>query len=54
MATEQMMMRMMVMIIIMSRVRMVLSVSADDAEDVRFGRQFVANFKQFDILSCES
>ena len=54
MATEQMMMRMKVMIIIMLRVRMVLSVAADDAEDVRFGRQFVANSQQFDTLSCES
>ena len=59
MATEQMMMmmmmmRMMVVIIIMLRVRMVLSVAADDAEDVRFGRQFGANSQQFDTLSCES
>lgn len=53
MATEQMMMRMMVMIIIMLRVRIVLSVAADDAEDVRFGRQLVANSQQFDTLSWQ-
>ena len=51
MATEQMMMRMMVMVMIMMRRRIVLSVAADDAEDVRFGRQLVANSQQFDTLS---
>ena len=30
------------------------SVAADDAEDVRLGRQFVANSQQFDTLSCDS